>query len=737
MTRYFALTVHLYDRRYHGADDWPPSPARVFQALVAGAAQGRHIPDGAARALMMLERLEPPVIAAPPGRRGQRVSLFVPNNDLDAVGGDPDRVGEVRTKKVVQARLLEGEAPFLYGWSLPEGGGDELASLGDGLYQLGRGVDPAWALGELLDEEQLAARLRVHRGTIHRPTRGDGSNELPVPTTGSFASIVRRFEAALMRLRPSADGRSTSFVQPPRAQFAMVRYDGTPTFHLFELRRESEPAKPSPWATWRAAKLIEHLRDMAVDALSSALPARKAEIERVLVGRKANGADAGPIEERVRFIPLPSIGHQHADLSIRRVLVQVPPGPIAEADVLWALSGRSLFDPQTGEIETTLAAATADDMVGRYRATSRTWRSVTPLALGSATRRRIDPQHQHDEAKSATEREAEERAARHAVVQALRHAGIEAALVRAHVQREPFDTHGTRVERFAEGTRFSKEALWHVELELDREIRGPVVLGDGRFLGLGVMASRIERNGFALDVAGGLRPDVDTTGLARALRRAVMARAQAALGARGEHELPSYFHGHSRDGEPLKSDRSNHLAFSVDVPRSRLLIVPPHVQDGWRRPFREDESHFETLARALEGFTSLRVELARALSLRVLPLSPSDPLLGSSRVFRSVTDYVVSRHGKRSSAEQTVIVDVRRECDRRKLPRPEEVRVSSVRGVARVGVVARIELTFRVAVDGPLLLGRTRYLGGGLFQPVREPPGAIVGSRAGSSMGGG
>jgi CRISPR-associated protein Csb2 len=722
MSRHFALTVHLHDVRYHGADDWPPAPARVFQALVAGAAQGRHIPDNAARALTLLERLAPPVIAAPVARRGQRLSLFVPNNDLDAVGGDPDRVGEVRTKKTVQPYLLEGEAPFLYAWPLPEQGGDELTLLADGLYQLGRGVDPAWAVGELLDDEQLAARLRAHRGTVHRPTPGDGSNELAVPTTSSLVSIIRRFEAALIRLRPSSDERATNFVQPPKAHFAMVPYDGTSTFHLFQLRSESEPARSSPWAAWRVTSLVEHVRNTAVAALSDALPDRQSDIERVLIGRKRDGTNGGPIQERVRFIPLPSIGHEHADQSIRRLLVQVPPGPLAEGDVLWALAGRPLFDPHTGEIEgTTLASATTDKIVERYRSTSRTWRSVTPLALGSASRRRIDPKRQREEAKSAVERDSEERAAQQSVAQALRHAGIEPRLIRTHVQREPFDTHGTRADRFAEGTRFAKEALWHVEVEFEREIRGPLVLGDGRFLGLGVMAPTIERGLFALDVEGGLRADVDAMVLARALRRAVMARAQAILGARVESDLPSYFHGHARDardGEPLKGNRSTHLAFSIDVPRSRLLIVAPHVLDGWHHPSREALSHLETLERALEGFTELRAGSAGLLSLRASPLLPSDPLLYSSRIFRSVSDYVVSRHAKRTSAQDAVIVDVRRECDRRRLPRPA-VRVTSVRGVPRIGVVARIELTFVVAVQGPLLLGKTRYLGGGLFQPLQ------------------
>lgn len=717
MSRHFALTIHLHDGRYHGADEWPPSPARVFQALVAGAAQGRCVPGAAARALKLLEGVAP-VIAAPPARRGQRVPVFVPNNDLDAVEGRPERVGEIRAKKAVWPRLLDG-ASFIYAWPVPEVDVDELLVLADGLYQFGRGIDLAWAVGEVIDAEQLASRLSTHKGTVHHPTSGVASKELAVPTTNSFESIVARFEAALTRLRPSGDGRM-HFVQPPKARFAMVRYDGIPTFHLFELRSDSDPASSVPWATWRATALIERIRHTAVAALTAALPERSDDIQRVLVGRKPNGVNDGPPEERVRFIPLPSIGHAHADQSIRRVLVQIPPGPLPASDILWALGGRQLLDTGGAPGDTTLAASPNDDMVERYCATARIWRSVTPLALGSALRRRIDPSRRVVDAKSAIERQTEEKNARHAIAQALRHAGVYRSIVRVHVQREPFESHGTRVERFAMGTRFAKEALWHAEVEFDREIRGPLVLGDGRFLGLGVMAPKAYRGIFALEVEGGLPATVNTGSLARALRRAVIARVQGLLGTRGLHDVPAYFHGHSPDGQPLRGDRSTHIAFSVDVRGSRLLIVPPHILDGWKTPFRDTMAHLETLEQVFDGFTVLRAGNEGLLTVRVTSLQADDPLLVSSRRFRSLTDYVVSRHAKRLTATEAVVADINRECDRRRLPRPSDVHVLEVHGVAGVGVVARVELTFAVAVRGPLLLGRTRYVGGGLFAPAPD-----------------
>jgi CRISPR-associated protein Csb2 len=61
------------------------------------------------------------------------------------------------------------------------------------------------------------------------------------------------------------------------------------------------------------------------------------------------------------------------------------------------------------------------------------------------------------------------------------------------VQREPFQSHGARAEVFAPATRFAKERLWHVAIKFAEPVQGPLVLGDGRFLGLGVLAPTMNR----------------------------------------------------------------------------------------------------------------------------------------------------------------------------------------------------------------------------------------------------
>ena len=73
------LTVRFLTDRYHG-NDWPPSPARLFQALVAGTKTGaarREFGLPHKGALEWLERLDPPEILARPRHKGKEYTLFV------------------------------------------------------------------------------------------------------------------------------------------------------------------------------------------------------------------------------------------------------------------------------------------------------------------------------------------------------------------------------------------------------------------------------------------------------------------------------------------------------------------------------------------------------------------------------------------------------------------------------------------------------------------------------------
>jgi CRISPR-associated protein Csb2 len=71
------ISIRFHDGRYHGSGEWPPSPARLFQALVAGAARGESLSEFAMEAFRWLEGLDPPAIAAPSAYAGQGFKNFV------------------------------------------------------------------------------------------------------------------------------------------------------------------------------------------------------------------------------------------------------------------------------------------------------------------------------------------------------------------------------------------------------------------------------------------------------------------------------------------------------------------------------------------------------------------------------------------------------------------------------------------------------------------------------------
>jgi CRISPR-associated protein Csb2 len=81
LARALLVSVRFINGRYHGNHDWPPSPFRLFQALVAGAYGGRWTCEPAAEkdeAFKWLERLDAPLVAGPRAYSGAMVNFFFP-----------------------------------------------------------------------------------------------------------------------------------------------------------------------------------------------------------------------------------------------------------------------------------------------------------------------------------------------------------------------------------------------------------------------------------------------------------------------------------------------------------------------------------------------------------------------------------------------------------------------------------------------------------------------------------
>jgi CRISPR-associated protein Csb2 len=424
------------------------------------------------------------------------------------------------------------------------------------------------------------------------------------------------------------------------------------------------------------------------------------------------------------------------------VLVEVPPNcPLPRTDIEGAFSGISVseeVDSETGEvIETRLLPAEDRDMLRHYgvedRNGCRVWRSVTPLALSEgAARRRIDPRRlrkelaasrgaastELKEPKSGAERLAEESRATAAVLRSLRHSGIAARAEAIRLQREPFTGRGARAEDFAPKTRFTKERLWHVEITFAEPMRGPLLIGDGRYLGLGLLAPQRDEMRDAVAFAVAVEADVavaDGFALTDAARRALMALSRNAKG-----DVPRLFSGHDGDGERAASGRHEHIFIAADDNDGdghvdRLIVAAPWACDHSSNPDSAERWQFDAVVPKLE---TLRAGRLGAIALgRPTGLSNHDALAGPARLWESRTAYLATRHaGRNKDAAAMLARDVSAECMRRGLPMPLEIEIIERKGVANGGGLrARVRLRFATAVRGPLLLGRDSHRGGGLF----------------------
>lgn len=719
--------ITLLDSRFHGVGHWPPSPFRVFQALVAGAYGGRwrvepREPKDAA--FKWLETLEPPVIVAPPASSARATVYYVPNNDLDAVGGDPANIADVRAPKESRPILLGREPVFAYAWRFGDGAehAARLCELSERLHTFGRGIDAAFARGATDDWERAIGRL-TERGRVAWPSgggRADGAAQCP--SAGSLDSLIERHGRMSRRFERVKEGRniSTLFRQPPKARCRLVAYDRPPARLLFDLRPADGTRPFRAVAQQRTVDLATGSRDLVAKRLAVGLPDRAGEAERFVIGR---GVSPPPASQRVRIVPLPTIGHTEANPAVRRVLVEVPPEcPFSAKDVAWALTGQALpflssADSETGALtsETVLVPTEDHAMLWQYGVPGpfHRWRSITPVAL---------PLKLTDPVRSGHDRVVRDAHLADRVRSALRHAGFDSRGAIVRVQREPFRRRGLRAESFAAG-RFPAAGLWHVEVTLAEPVGGPMVLGDGRWLGLGVMAPEPD----GAPAGSGVRvfavkddgiPLAYAVACARALRRAVLARAGSL--ARGGR-LPRFFTGHEDDGAPAASDH-RHLSFLADDADDdgfldRVAIVAPRPRDSDDARIRQ---RYKLLDTAVEGLTVVRAGRLGVLRLEPEPTpGPDDPIFGRGHVWESRGLYSATRHPKRGEdARQWLADDLLRECARRDLPRPS-ADVLEVREGPRGGLTCRARLTFAVDVQGPLALGPGAHFGDGLFGLAR------------------
>ena len=482
MTRYLCISVTFIDPLFHGKGDenvpeWPPSPMRLFQALLAGSRTGcrNHSWSKAkADAFSWLEQSVPPIIVAPSVRLMPSYTLFVPNNDGD-VPEKFDRQDRLTAKIAHPHNLCDGDT-LHYLWPIDETNDPDVKSHVEVLCQearnllaLGWGIDQVIGNGRIITD----ADIPVLPGKRWHPWAGlqTGQRQWRIPKKTSLYDLERIHQSFSERVYGKQYRPSLKL-----SQFDNVTYirDSAmpPRPHVvFEL---SEGISFRQVDTTKVAAMLRSLtcRCSKTDTHEFRVDGQIFDSEVYVAGHVNNAKHTPP---RFSYLPLPSIGHEHADGMIRRLLIAEPFGGDG-SHARWAqnrLSGSLLIDEDGNERGILLDPwrSSSAMMLRRYADESRTWSTVTPVILPGFD----DGKHTKAEKLFFT---------------TVRQAGLPTEAIEEFALRKSlFWPNSQYPSQYHKPAYLKNLPGWHVRLAFREPIRGPLSLGAGRHCGLGLFAA--------------------------------------------------------------------------------------------------------------------------------------------------------------------------------------------------------------------------------------------------------
>jgi CRISPR-associated protein Csb2 len=522
----FAIEVTFLGGRYVATEfnqrdlaEWPPHPTRLFAALVASWGTNNSPNTSEAAALRALEQLDPPDIVAEhePVRRSI-VSHFVPDNDVSVArdhsstynklsllidqthnakpGKEQQRSTAALQKELskaveasAKATAPDSKAPLSGLAVLPEERTKQ-ARFFPTICPTSPTVMFVWrdelpvAMLDALDDTCFRVHRLGHSSSLvscrvlrniavdpdaHRFTPGRAAPSLAIraPSPGMFDRLVEDFQ-----VHQASEPRTT-----PTKSF---RYTGTTTTHAAPSSDLSGDFVAVGFSTKRPTiKSSLAIASALRGAMLSVVPDDPLPL---LTGHEPGPRPSAPLSTpHVSFVALPWVGHDHADGRLMGAALVLPKeledsdhSAIRERVNAWVSNNPYLaVNGQRFTIDTE-----SDPPLSLYRSTwskpSTTWASVTPIALDRYPSKRLAETGALEEAETI-------------IADSCRHVGLPApAEVRATLQSV---LRGSRnVREFGTVTIGGRNrACVHAILRWEEPVSGPMLLGAGRYIGMGLM----------------------------------------------------------------------------------------------------------------------------------------------------------------------------------------------------------------------------------------------------------
>ena len=177
------------------------------------------------------------------------------------------------------------------------------------------------------------------------------------------------------------------------------------------------------------------------------------------------------------YVPLPSVGHEHADAMIRRVIITASFGFETELCHLAAQLDGEQLRPEGGGAGPVLDIVGSDGVTRQYLGPSKAWASVTPIILPG-----------HDDHKPAKTVKLIERAlAQSGIEQGCQFTWGALPYFNNCLTASKYDRTGRRTGYFRPDHLNGLTAI-HTRISFKHAVAGPLTIGAGRHCGLGTLA---------------------------------------------------------------------------------------------------------------------------------------------------------------------------------------------------------------------------------------------------------
>jgi CRISPR-associated protein Csb2 len=448
------------------APDWPPQPDRVFSALVAAwGARGERSDER--QALEWLEAQQPPEVAASAGFARTPATVFVPPNDPQT-----GRVGNATVMPALRKRqprrfpAYRPDDPLVrLVWREAKADGATVAAL-----------NALAADTPYVGHSSSLTRCRFHTGKA--------PNETVQPRRRIYPKRLDELEAAFRSGRRPSPGATVRPTEPAGKE---------PARSVFSDRWLVLEHVGGDMPDLRAAALVSRELRRVLMSGYKGQDGREAEIPAIVSGHAPDGAPSA--EPHLAIIPLAYVGSEYADGHVYGFALVPSEGSdlLAKEHFRAAIRNVSQWKDEKGrrelklncggfELSFTPSGEGASHSLNPqpYVRAARTWATCTPIVVD-----------RHLKAKGNAEREAE-------MAGLVRQACVNIGL--PEPARVCISKHSAmrgapaaypsgcmpRWLRWRLPDSLASRRLTHAVIQFDEPVRGPVVLGAGRFSGLGL-----------------------------------------------------------------------------------------------------------------------------------------------------------------------------------------------------------------------------------------------------------